>query len=140
MTAVTTAGEKIGLTANSFSSVSLSPQLVQVSIARSLRSFPLLSEVESFAINLLSEDQLDLCMRFAKQGEDKWQGLEVEPSEAGAVLLPGRLGHFDCRVWARYDGGDHLILVGEVLNYHVCPNAAPLLFYKGCFQQFAKIA
>jgi flavin reductase (DIM6/NTAB) family NADH-FMN oxidoreductase RutF len=127
-------GTQVGITANSFSSVSLDPPLVLVSLARSLRSFDALVEAPSFAINLLCREQQELSMRFARSGEDKWNGVATETGKTGAPLLVGRLAHFDCRPWARYDGGDHLILVGEIIDYGSIPNAEPLIYYRGSFQ------
>lgn len=129
-------GELIGVTANSFSSVSLDPPLVQINLARSLRSFEALARTPSFAINLLSKEQHELCMRFARPGADKWAGIAPEFSPQGNPLIPGRLAHFDCRSWARYDGGDHLILVGEVTDHFSRTDAQPLIFYQGALQSF----
>lgn len=129
-------GSKVGITANSFSSVSLSPALVQINLARTLKSYDQLANADYFAINLLSEAQHELCMRFARPGEDKWANINIEKSGLGSPLLPGRLGHFDCKTWARYDGGDHLILVGEVINFHSEEDEKPLIFYRGALQAF----
>ncbi len=126
----------VGITANSFSSVSLSPPLVQINLARSLRSFERLAQASTFAVNLLCKDQHDLCMRFARPGTDKWADITPEPSPLGNPLIPGRLAHFDCRTWARYDGGDHLILVGEVVDHFSRMDAEPLIFYQGALQSF----
>jgi flavin reductase (DIM6/NTAB) family NADH-FMN oxidoreductase RutF len=124
----------VGITANSFNSVSLDPPLVLVSLARSLRSFDALVEAPAFAINLLCREQQELSMRFARAGEDKWNGVGTETGKTGAPLLTGRLAHFDCRPWARYDGGDHLILVGQVIDFHSDQDAEPLIYYRGSFQ------
>jgi len=134
VTARGTAGELVGITANSFSSVSLDPPLVQINLARSLRSFELLAQAPTFAINLLCKEQHELCMRFARSGADKWADLGSEPSPQGNPLIPGRLAHFDCKTWARYDGGDHLILIGEVTDHFSRADAEPLIFYQGSLQ------
>ncbi len=139
VTAVGPDGERVGITANSFTSVSMDPPLVQVNLARSLRSFPTIEKASGFAISLLSREQHELCMRFSRPANEKWLGLEEEISPEGMPLIPGRLGHFDCKTWARYDGGDHLILVGEVTSHHIRDGAEPLIFYKGALQAFGLV-
>ncbi len=130
---VTPEGEHLGVTANSFNSVSLEPPLILVSLARSLRSFQAFEQATHFAVNLLTRKQQDLCMRFARPGEEKWSGLEFDVGLAGMPLIPGRLAHFECSTWARYDGGDHLILVGEVQGYANCVEEEPLIYFRGSF-------
>ncbi len=133
VTATTPQGERLGVTANSFNSVSLDPPLVLVSLARNLRSFQAFEQATHFAVNLLTRRQQDLCMRFARPGEEKWAGLAAEQGVTGAPLIPGRLAHFECSTWARYDGGDHLILVGEVQGYAGPVEEEPLIYFRGSF-------
>jgi len=106
-----------GLTANSFTSVSLEPALVLVCIARSAGSFPAFLEARHFAINILCESQIELSRRFASRLPDKFCGVRYRGSVGGAPIISGSLAWLDCR---RYDGieaGDHLILIGEVLAF-----------------------
>lgn len=134
VTVVTThdaSGTPVGVTANSFTSVSLDPPLVLVSLARSLRSFESFESCAHFAINVLSEKQNSICARFALAGTDKWEDLAPETGRHDMPLLAGRLAHFECEPWARYEGGDHLILVGRVLDYDIDPVASPLVCYRG---------
>lgn len=131
-------GEQLGVTANSFTSVSLEPPLVLVSLARSLLCLDKLLSAPAFAINLLACGQEELSMRFARSMGDKWMGVAHETSELGAPLLDQRLAHFECRPYARYEGGDHVILVGEVVHFESQPQAEPLVFYRGSYRRLER--
>lgn len=131
VTVVTTlsAAGPLGITANSFASVSLSPPLVLWSPARKSRRFPAFEAASHFAIHVLAEGQRRLAERFARPG-DGFAGIEFGSGLGGAPLLEGCTARFECLHAAGYDGGDHLIVVGEVLRL-VQANLAPLLFYRG---------
>ncbi|TKB46191.1 flavin reductase family protein [Thalassotalea mangrovi] len=123
--------EYIGITASSFNSVSLNPPLILWSIdknARSLSSFP---NDGHYAVHVLNEQQQELSNTFARQGADKFSGLEVTEGIAGVPLLAGVCGRFQCKCEHQYDGGDHIIMVGRVLNYETCDNHKPLVFHSG---------
>jgi flavin reductase (DIM6/NTAB) family NADH-FMN oxidoreductase RutF len=130
-------GAHLGTTVSSFSSVSLSPPLVLFSIARSTGSFTAWSEAETYAINLLHEHQHTLSTRFARPRSDKWEGIKPIVGHTGAPLIPGALASFECESYARYDGGDHLILVGKVcaLTTATVSDPRPLVFYRGSYQK-----
>ncbi len=133
VTVVTTrdaAGRDVGLTINSFNSVSLEPPLVLWSLARSSGSLPAFLEAEHFAVHILAADQEPLSNRFAKRGADKFSGLDVARGEGGVPLLPGCSARFRCRTAYRHEGGDHEIFVGEVLGFEAFERA-PLVFHKG---------
>jgi flavin reductase (DIM6/NTAB) family NADH-FMN oxidoreductase RutF len=119
----------LGITANSFASVSLMPPLVLWSPARKSARFPAFEAASHFAIHVLSSGQQALAERFARAGDD-FAGLEFGRGLGGAPLLDGCAARFECRHAAGYDGGDHLIVVGEVLRLqrHDLP---PLLYYRG---------
>lgn len=137
ITAVTPQGERIGTTASSFNSVSLDPPLVLFSIARSAKAFAAWQSVDSYAINVLSEHQDDISTRFARPLSDKWRGLEpIEGPAAGLPLLPEALASIECASYARYDGGDHVIMVGQVLSVHQDRlRSRPLVFFGGRYRQ-----
>lgn len=135
VTTTTPQGERLGVTANSFNSVSLDPPLVLVSLARQLRSFAAFEQASHFAVNLLTSGQQELCMRFARPGEEKWAGLAVQEGVGGVPLIPDSLAHFECTTWARYDGGDHLILVGQVQEYAGPAEASPLIYFRSRFPE-----
>lgn len=135
VTVVTTrdsAGEPIGLTANSFNSVSLQPPLVLWSLALNALSLPAFSQAEHWVVHILAADQEALSKRFASRGTDKFAGLEFDSGLGGAPLLKGCAARFECRTAFQYEGGDHLIFVGEVERFERS-GAAPLLFHAGSY-------
>lgn len=123
-------GEPIGVTVNSFASLSLDPPLVLWSLAKRSLSLPAFEAASHFAVHVLAHDQQALSDRFAKAGHDKFGGVEVGQGLGGVPLLAGGTAVLQCSVEHRYDGGDHLILVGRVEALHT-RSAAPLLFYRG---------
>jgi len=123
-------GEPVGMTANSFAAVSLEPPLVLWSIARQSPSYDAFEEAPHFAVNVLRAGDRDLSNHFATPAEDKFDGVGFVDGIGGAPLLGDPLASFECRTWQRYDGGDHLIIVGLVERF-VCAEGRPLLFYSG---------
>jgi flavin reductase (DIM6/NTAB) family NADH-FMN oxidoreductase RutF len=103
-----------GVTANSFSSVSLDPPLVLWSQAVKSHSHPAFFKTERFAVNILAEDQIELSNRFAKSSPEKFVGLDVDIGLGGVPLLRGCGAWLQCRVVSRVPGGDHTIYIGEV--------------------------
>ncbi|MBT3558555.1 MAG: flavin reductase family protein [Rhodospirillales bacterium] len=128
-------GEPLGITANSFSSVSLDPPLVLFSVDRGAYSLEAFQISRRFAINILSTDQEDMSNRFAKASVDKWSGVDFETWETGCPILTGSLASFDCRTWQTYDGGDHVIFVGEVEQMSLNTDLEPLLFFRGRYDR-----
>ena len=135
VTVVTTrdlTGQPIGVTASSFNSVSLEPPLVLWSIGRNAYSYPVFAEAENFAVHVLGEHQQEWPNRFGRAGEDKFSGLACCEGIAELPLLAGCPVRFECAIEHRYEGGDHMILVGRVLRVAEAGNAAaPLLFHRG---------
>lgn len=125
-------GQLAGMTANSFSSVSLDPPLILWSIGKSSQSLALFDKADSFAINVLAADQMDLANRFARSGPDKFVGVKWHPGVGGAPCLPGTSATFECRKHAVIDAGDHFIWLGRVERYS-CEERDPLLFKHGRF-------
>ena len=123
-------GQPVGVTANSFSSLSMDPPLVLWSIGRSSRSFEAFQAATSFAINILSAGQIDLSQRFSSTLEDKFAGMDWQDGSVGAPVLPGVLAVLECDAETRFEGGDHVILVGRVRNYRRHPGAA-LVYAQG---------
>jgi 3-hydroxy-9,10-secoandrosta-1,3,5(10)-triene-9,17-dione monooxygenase reductase component len=119
VTIVTTVaeGRDIGVTANSFNSVSLDPPMVLWSIARTSSNFSAFHAASFFAVHVLSADQDALASRFAQRGIDRFAGLNLERGPGGIALLEGCAARFQCKSAFQYEGGDHMILVGEVLEY-----------------------
>lgn len=132
VTVITTSvnGERFGLTSNSFASVSLAPPLILWSIRRESTSFSAFMGCSHFAVNILADDQIELSQRFAKSGPDKFRDIECRAGEGDVPLFSHVAATFECINSHAYDGGDHLILVGEILRY--CRyDRQPLLFVKG---------
>lgn len=110
-------GEPVGMTASSFNSVSMDPPLVLWSVTKTAMSAPVFHAAEYFAVHVLGFDQTEISNRFAKRGEDKF-GLTPHSSDTNDVpIIEGVASRFDCKTWATYEGGDHWIIVGEVLNF-----------------------
>lgn len=126
----------IGITANSFSSVSLDPPLVMWSIGRHSRRFAAFASAEHFAIHVLGAEQADLCRRFARSGHD-FSGVELTCSAEGAPLLPDALARFECQIASRIDAGDHLVLLGRVLRMSA-RDGEPMVFAGGRYRKFAE--
>ena len=124
----------IGITANSFNSVSLDPPLVLFSVANTARSLSAFLEAPGFAVNVLRKDQKALSGRFARQGEDKWAGVPYSPGRFGAPILPGTMAAFDCVHYARHEGGDHMIIVGRVVAMEHDVEGEPLLYFGGRYR------
>jgi flavin reductase (DIM6/NTAB) family NADH-FMN oxidoreductase RutF len=124
-------GGWLGNTVSSFNTVSLQPPLVLFSMQRNRRSFSAWQMAETFAVSVLSSKQVELSRRFSGTSVDKWTGVATRAGRCvDAPALEGALAVFECRTWARYDGGDHLIIVGEVLDFDAPKRTCrPLLFY-----------
>lgn len=133
VTARTAGGELVGLTANSFNSVSLSPPLVLWSLSQAAGSMPALSSGSHYAINILAADQKSLAEQFAGRRGGRWDGVEFIDGIGGAPLLKGAAATFECFNRSRYEEGDHVIFVGEVERCSHREGASPLLFHGGRF-------
>jgi len=125
-------GVKAGITANSFSSVSLDPPLILWSVKKTSTSWPVFAQSRSFAVNVLASDQAELARQFARSGVDKFAGVAWERGEKGAPLLAHVAAQFECLRHIEYEGGDHLIVIGEV-TYFARHDRRPLLFSQGRF-------
>jgi len=123
-------GRTVGVTANSFNSVSLEPPLILWSIKKTSTSWPVFEAADSFAVNILAFDQIGCSMKFAKSGADKFKGIGWTSGATGAPLLDDVAAHFDCVRHALYDEGDHYIIVGRVVHFARF-DRRPLLFAQG---------
>jgi len=123
-------GRACGITANSFSSVSLNPPLVLWNIAKVSNSLDAYLAAEHFAIHVLNADQQYMAEHFARTDHTRYNGIEHEISGRNVPILPGVLARFDCRTREIHEGGDHYIIVGEV-EAHTAVDGSPLLFFSG---------
>ncbi len=132
VTAVPDEGAPIGMTINSFSSVSLEPPLVLWSIQNDSECFDAFNGIDRFAISVLSGDQEAYSNLYATKGDHALSDGHYHMAGKGTAVISDALAAFECRVWARYPGGDHTIIVGEVLAVNPGQGAgAPLLFHQG---------
>ena len=108
------AGEPVGFTCQSFYSVSMNPPLVSFSVMSGSASYPKIRQAGRFAVNILSDEQVDISNQFARRGTDKWHGIEWRESPLGNPLIAGSLHWLDCDIYAEHAAGDHVIVIGEV--------------------------
>lgn len=130
-------GEPVGLAVGSFSSVSLDPPLVAFFAGKGSTSWPKIEAAGSFCVNILAEDQEEICRRFASKDDDKFAGLGWSPAGSGSPLLAGVLGWIDCDISSVIEAGDHYCVLGLVRDLHVEHDGAPLLFFRGGYGRFA---
>lgn len=123
-------GRPIGLTANSFNSVSLDPPLVLWSLARRSANLAAFEAASHFAVNILADDQTALSERFARPSEDRFAGLDWTEGLGGAPVLAGCAATFECRTESRHEGGDHVIFLGRVERFDHAERV-PLAFHGG---------
>lgn len=138
VTIVTTAdqnGDVFGFTANSFSSVSLAPPLLLVNIAKSAYGLRIFTEASGFAVNILAEKQRDLSNTFASRGADKFADASWSAKKTGSPVFDGVIAWFDCEFFQQVDAGDHVILIGKVLDYGYNSDS-PLAFCRGAYASF----
>jgi flavin reductase (DIM6/NTAB) family NADH-FMN oxidoreductase RutF len=133
VTTCTPDGQPIGVTINSFASVSLEPPLVLWSLGLNSPSLAAFEACSHYAVNVLAADQVDFSQRFSQSRADKFSGIDVRVGPGGTPILPGCCAWFGCRNEMRYPGGDHLILVGHVESLH-CEKRPPLIFHGGRYR------
>ncbi len=129
VTMVDDAGTPLGLTVNSFASVSINPLLILWSIDKNVSSYEPFIKTSHFAVNILASDQSDLCMLFATKGTDRFGNCEWQHSEHNLPILAGVAGVLQCKTVQTIDAGDHTILIGEVLEIQ-SDDKAPLLYHR----------
>jgi flavin reductase (DIM6/NTAB) family NADH-FMN oxidoreductase RutF len=137
ITTMTPAGAPVGLTVNSFSSVSLDPPLVLWSLMRSSTSLPVFRDANRFAVNVLADDQQHLSTRFASRVEERFAGINWEPGLGGIPLLPGCLAYFECSTHSHVEAGDHVVFLGRVHRFEH-RDGAPLLFFASRYAELRR--
>jgi len=133
ITAIAPDGHRIGLTANSFTSVSLDPPLVLWCVAKNARSLAAFHLVDRFTVNVLGAHQHHLSRRFATRAIDKFEGVDCHNTETGGLILEGALAHYTCRPFEEHDAGDHVIMICEVLEFSL-GEGEPLVFHAGNYR------
>ena len=135
VTTLTPEGHQVGLTVNSFSSLSLDPPMILWCLTLESGLVELFKPGRKFNVNILSENQEDIALKFAQPGEDRLQGVGVHLDRDGVPLLEKTSGTLNCQVRETYPGGDHIIIVAKVVRYRET-DKPPLLFHKGSFKTF----
>jgi flavin reductase (DIM6/NTAB) family NADH-FMN oxidoreductase RutF len=131
VTARDAGGQRVGLTANSFNSVSLTPPLVLWSLSHQAASVLAFSSGSHYAINVLAAGQRALAERFASRQGDRFAGVALREGIGGAPIIEGAAAVFECFNRSRYEEGDHIIFVGEVERCERRAGASPLIFHGG---------
>lgn len=126
-------GTPIGVTASSFNTVSIDPPLILWSVDKGAYSAKIFDNAKHFAVNVLGKDQVDTSNKFAGRGEDKFAGVSYTVGDGGSPLFESCAAQFECKTWNVVDGGDHLIIIGEVVNYRYDEATLPLVFSCGSY-------
>lgn len=129
-------GVPAGLTCQSFVSLSLRPPLVAFCPSKASRSWRRIDQSAAFCANVLTEDQEEISRVFATSGADKFKGIGWRSGETGSPILQDVLAWVDCRIAARHDGGDHHVIVGQVVDLAAVGRGRPLLAYRGGYGHF----
>lgn len=128
----------VGFTAQSFTSVSLDPPLVAVSVARTSQSWVRIRSKGVFCASILADDQEPVARGFATKGTDRFRTVGWSPAAGtGSPVIAGSLAWVDCRIMAEHDGGDHLLVLARVVDLGVSEGRGPLLFYRGGYGRFS---
>jgi len=128
----TSGGQPVGMTCQSFSSVSLDPPLVLFVPAKTSRAWPLIQRSGTFCVNFLGVDQAEVSNTMASRGVDKFAEVKWRPTaETGSPILDGVLGYVDCTIQAVHEAGDHFVVIGRVLDLEMTEAEEPLLFFRG---------
>lgn len=135
ITTVDKNGNAVGMTANSFSSVSLDPPLVLWSLQNGSDIYDTFASPRRYAINVLSAEQMALSNQYAKKGDHLLSPEHYRLGREGAPLIRDALVSFECELHATHEGGDHLIIVGKVLDVCSRPSGDPLLFFSGAYRE-----
>ncbi len=141
VTIVTTVynNEYYGLTVNSFTSLSLNPPLVLIAIDKRLQSHEAIDKSNVYAVNILPDDMKDLAIKFATAPrEERFKGLKLRTAKTGAPIIEGSIAYLDCKVTAKYPGGDHTIFIGEIVDAQILNNKAPLIYYNRGYYSIAQ--
>ncbi len=137
VTVLDTSGAPHGMTANSFTSVSLAPPLILVSIDLKTSILNHFGPATPFAINVLGEEHKELSSRFARSGQDRFDGVAWSPGETGVPILEGMLATFECAVTQMVEAGDHLVVIGEV--FHASwREGRPLLYFNSGYGELRR--
>jgi len=128
--------EPVGMACNSFTSVSLEPPLVLFCAAKSSTTWPRIQAAGKWAANFLDDDGEEICRLFAQKGADRFARVAYAPGRTGAPILEDALAYVDCETLVEHDAGDHVIVVGRVIELGYQHEGKPLLFYRGGYGRY----
>lgn len=131
VTAIDGNNEKLGVTASSFNTVSIDPPLILWSVDKNAYSAEVFKNAEHFVVNVLANSQIGISNQFARRGEDKFAGIECTEGIGKVPKIDGAVACFECRTWNIYEGGDHHIIVGEVMDFQYDEARNSLVFHNG---------
>ncbi len=131
-------GTPAGVTVSAFTSVSLRPPLVLISLADTTACLDAFVNGDRFAVNVLGEDQHTLSLTFASRRKDKFKGVDYGTWDSGCPILPGCLANLECTRMAVHQGGDHVVVIGEVDRMEHSEDGNPLLYYRGSYARLGK--
>lgn len=128
-------GKSVGVTVNSFSSVSLSPPLILFSMATTSNCTSTFEACKVFTVNVLGTRQKDLALMFAKPSSADWDSVAIAQGDNGCPKIEGSIAHLECEMFNIVPGGDHLIFIGKVTGIRSEEHDAPLIYYRGAFKE-----
>ena len=128
--------EPVGMACNSFTSVSLEPPLVLFCAAKSSTTWPRIQGAGKWAATILDDDGEEICRLFAQKGADRFARIAYTPGRTGSPILEDALAYVDCETLVEHDAGDHVIVVGRVVELGYQHEGTPLLFYRGGYGRY----
>ncbi|WP_256789922.1 flavin reductase family protein [Frankia sp. AvcI1] len=132
-------GVPVGFACQSFHSLSLDPPMILVLPARGSTTWPKIRQTGLFCVNILAQEQADLCQAFAVSGGEKFRGVDWRLSDRGSPIIAGASAWIDCDLVGEHDGGDHTIAVGLVMGLESDESRAPLIFHRGTFHTLERV-
>jgi flavin reductase (DIM6/NTAB) family NADH-FMN oxidoreductase RutF len=131
-------GQPAGTTANAVTSVSLDPPLILVSMAHTSTTWPSIRDSGHFAVNILGEHQEDTCRRFGAKTGDRFEGVGWNHGKTGSPILHEAIAYLDCVIDSEHEAGDHMIVVGRVVDLGLPAEGGPLLFWRGGYARLGQ--
>ncbi|MEL6828694.1 MAG: flavin reductase family protein [Pseudomonadota bacterium] len=131
--------QPIGITANSFNSVSLDPPLVLWSVGNQSRSIDAFQKSDWFAVHILRDDQMVMSQRFASRRSDKFLGIDLDVGLGGVPLLKSCAARLETKIYGRYPAGDHMICIAEVKRIELDRDSRPLVYHGGTYAELADV-
>jgi flavin reductase (DIM6/NTAB) family NADH-FMN oxidoreductase RutF len=129
-------GAWAAVTVNSFTSVSLEPPLLLFGLGQSANCRQVFASCERFAVSVLRHDQQWISTNFARPSSSRWDGVPIEETEEGDLLIAGALATFQCRRYQQHGAGDHVLILGSIEAFSIQDRAAPLVFFRGSYGSF----